>query len=166
MPTLQTPITPFLWFDGQGEEAAAFYVSIFDHSRVTDVMRWPAGMENAGKVLTVAFQLLGMDFIALNAGPQHRFTPAVSLAVRCETQAEVDRLWSRLTEGGKEVACGWLEDRYGLSWQIVPEMLIRYIGDPDPVKARRVMEAMMRMVKIDIAAIERAYRGDAAGAAS
>ncbi len=160
MPMLQQPITPFLWFDTEAEAAARFYVSVFDNSRLREILRWPDGMERGGQVLTVAFELQGMAFTAMNGGPHHKFTPAVSFAVRCQTQAEVDRLWTRLTEGGQEVACSWLTDRYGLSWQIVPEMLIRYLGDPDPAKAGRVMQAMMQMVKIDIATIERAYRGE------
>ncbi len=151
---------PFLWFDDQAEEAANFYISLFPNSRVLNLTRYGEGAPlPAGLVMTVEFELGGRPFVALNGGPHYSLTPAFSLSVLCETQEEVDRLWAALTEGGKEVACGWLTDRWGLSWQIVPEALPRLLQDPDPAKASRVMQAMMQMVKLDIAALERAADG-------
>jgi predicted 3-demethylubiquinone-9 3-methyltransferase (glyoxalase superfamily) len=153
-------ITPFLWFDGKAEEAMNFYVSIFKNSRVVKVTRCgDAGPGPKGSVMSATFQLEGQDFFALNGGPQFTFTPAISLFVNCETQAEVDELWQKLSEGGKEERCGWLRDRYGLSWQIIPSALGRLMNDPDPQKASRVMMAMLQMVKIDIAGLQRAYDG-------
>jgi predicted 3-demethylubiquinone-9 3-methyltransferase (glyoxalase superfamily) len=140
-------ITPFLWFDDQAEEAASFYVSLFEGSRVVDVTRY-------GEVTIVSFELAGQRVTALNGGPTYRFTEAFSFAVDCEDQAEVDRLWAALTDGGEEGPCGWLKDRYGLSWQIVPKALPRLLGDPDPEKSRRVTEAMLRMRKLDVAELE------------
>ena len=156
-------ITPCLWFDGQAEEAANFYVSLLPDSRIDEVVRspsdYPAG--STGDVLTVDFTLAGEPFLALNGGPGFPFTQATSFIINCDDQAEVDRLWGALTEtGGTPVACGWLTDRYGLSWQIVPKVLREMIGDADRERAKRVMQAMMEMVKIDIAALERAYSGD------
>jgi predicted 3-demethylubiquinone-9 3-methyltransferase (glyoxalase superfamily) len=153
-------ITTYLWFDNQAEEAANFYVSIFDDSRIVDVTRYgAAGPGPEGSAMVVTFQLEGQDFIALNGGPQFRFTEAISLYVSCETQAEVDELWRRLTEGGEESQCGWLKDRYGLSWQIIPTALPELLGDPDPVRSQRVMAAMLGMKKIDIAGLRQAYDG-------
>jgi predicted 3-demethylubiquinone-9 3-methyltransferase (glyoxalase superfamily) len=152
-------ITPFLWFDGQAEQAAKFYTSIFKKSKIGKVSRYgDAGPGPKGSVMTVEFKLEGQDFIALNGGPTYRFTPAISLFVDCETQKEVDELWSKLSAGGKEVQCGWLEDKYGLSWQIVPNVLMRLLYDKDAKKSQRVMQAMMQMVKIDIEGLKRAAR--------
>ena len=151
-------ITPCLWFNGQAEEAAEFYVSLLPDSRIDQVFRSPADTPSgsAGSVLTVEFTLAGSKYLGLNGGPEFKFNPAVSFQIHCQDQAEVDRLWAALTEGGKEIACGWLTDRWGLSWQIVPIRLTELLKDSDPDRARRVMEAMMEMVKIDIAALERA----------
>jgi predicted 3-demethylubiquinone-9 3-methyltransferase (glyoxalase superfamily) len=144
-------ITPFLWFDGQAEEAMNFYLSIFPNSKVLSVMPGPDG-----KPMSVSFELDGQRFHALNGGPQFSFTPAISLFVSCETQAEVDALWERLSDGGSPERCGWLRDRYGLSWQIIPTALGRLMSDPDRARAGRVMNAMLQMDKFDIAALERA----------
>ena len=151
-------IRTFLWFDDKAEEAAKFYVSVFKSSKILKVSRYPEGSpgDSAGKVMTVNFELEGQEFIALNGGPDFRFTEAISLFVNCESQAEVDELWEKLTEGGEESQCGWLKDRYGLSWQIVPSALMRMIEDKDPAKAKRAMQAMLQMKKIDIATLERA----------
>lgn len=151
-------IMPFLWFDGQAEEAARFYVSLFPDSRIDRVLRSPADTPSgpAGTVLTVDFTLAGMRFVALNGGPEFRFTEAVSFQVACADQAEVDRLWTVLTAGGSESACGWLKDRFGLSWQVTPTRLMQLLSDADPARARRAMEAMMKMGRIDIAELERA----------
>jgi predicted 3-demethylubiquinone-9 3-methyltransferase (glyoxalase superfamily) len=151
-------ITPFLWFDGEAEEAANFYVSIFKNSKVLSVSRYGDGAPRPkGSVMTVAFDLDGQKFVALNGGPQYAFTPAVSFVVNCETQEEVDHYWEKLTAGGKEVQCGWLTDKYGLSWQITPTILITMLQDKDPAKAQRVMKAMMKMIKLDIKELQRAY---------
>ncbi|MEQ8790406.1 MAG: VOC family protein [Pirellulaceae bacterium] len=151
-------ITPFLWFDGQAEEAMNFYVSIFKNSHIREVLRYgEAGPGEPGSVMTASFTLDGQEFTALNGGPQYQFTPAVSFAVQCETQQEVDELWEKLTAGGQEVACGWLTDKFGLSWQIVPTVLIEYLQDQDAEKATRVAEAMMQMIKLDIAKLKQAY---------
>ena len=153
-------ITTFLWFDDQAEEAANHYVSIFKNSKVVDVSRYPAGSPGTtGKAMTVTFQLHGQDFIALNGGPQFKFTEAISLLVNCESQQEVDELWRKLSAGGEESQCGWLKDKYGLSWQIVPTILGELLADRDPNKAQRVMQAMLGMTKIDSAALRRAYEG-------
>jgi predicted 3-demethylubiquinone-9 3-methyltransferase (glyoxalase superfamily) len=143
-------ITPFLWFDGRAEEAMEFYVSIFEDAKVLEVSR------RDGKVFLVSFELLGREFMGLNGGPVFKFNEAVSLFVSVETQAEVDELWEKLTEGGEPGRCGWLKDKFGLSWQIVPTALGRLMGDADPEKARAVFEAMMKMNKIVIAELERA----------
>lgn len=151
-------IVPFLWFDGRAEEAMNFYVSIFKNSKVTSITRCgDNGPGPKGSVLTGTFQLEGQDFYALNGGPMYTFTPAISLFVNCETQQEVDDLWTKLSEGGKEIQCGWLCDKYGVSWQIIPTILGQYLGDKDPAKAGRVMQAMLQMVKIDIQALTDAY---------
>ncbi|MFC6635365.1 VOC family protein [Microbulbifer taiwanensis] len=153
-------ITPFLWFESRAEEAVEFYTAIFNNSRVVKMRRAPeGGPAPAGSVLGIDFQLEGQDFVAINGGPQFQFTPAISLFVSCKDQAEVDRLWARLTEGGEELPCGWLTDRFGVSWQIIPEVLGERMFDPDPARAGNVMQAMMQMKKIDIAAIEAAYAG-------
>jgi predicted 3-demethylubiquinone-9 3-methyltransferase (glyoxalase superfamily) len=153
-------ITTFLWFDDQAEEAVAHYTAIFGNSRVVDVQRYgEAGPGPAGSVMTVTFELEGQRFIALNGGPEYKFTEAVSLYVDCETQQEVDELWAKLSEGGEEGPCGWLKDRYGLSWQIVPKTLIELLGDPDPAKAGRVMAAMLGMKKIEVDQLQAAYAG-------
>jgi predicted 3-demethylubiquinone-9 3-methyltransferase (glyoxalase superfamily) len=152
-------ITPCLWFDGQAEEAAAFYVSLLPDSRIDRVFCSPVDTPSgpAGMPLTVEFTLAGQPYLGLNGGPQYMFTEAVSFQIHCDDQAEVDRLWSALTaNGGQEVACGWLKDRWGLSWQIVPVKLTQLLMDPDPDRARRAMQAMMTMIKIDIAALEAA----------
>jgi len=156
-------ITPFLWFDDQAEEATKFYTSIFKNSRIGKVARYSeAGAAVSGRplgsVMTVEFQLEGQDFIALNGGPQFKFTEAISLSVDCKTQEEVDTLWKKLSAGGEEGPCGWLKDQYGLSWQINPTVLGEMLSDPDPVKSERVMNAMLQMKKIDIPSLEKAYR--------
>lgn len=151
-------ITTFLWFDHQAEEAAHFYTSIFKNSKIGEVTRYgKAGPGPEGAVMVISFQLEGQNFLALNGGPQFKFTPAISLVVDCQDQAEVDRLWDKLCEGGRADQCGWLQDKYGLSWQIVPGILPKLIGDKDPKKAQRVTEAMFSMKKIDIAALQKAY---------
>jgi len=145
-------ITPFLWFDNQAEEAMNFYISIFKDSKIGGVSRL-----DDGKVVAGTFQLDGQDFVALNGGPQFTFTPAISLYVNCETQEEVDDLWQKLSEGGEKGQCGWLKDKYGLSWQVIPSVLRELLGDKDPEKAGRVMKAMLQMKKIDIAELQKAY---------
>jgi predicted 3-demethylubiquinone-9 3-methyltransferase (glyoxalase superfamily) len=150
-------ITPWLWFDTEGEEAARFYASVFPNSRVVDVSRYgEAGPRPAGSVMTVTFELDGQRFVALNGGPEFTFSEAVSFKVACETQDEVDRYWSALSAGGEEGPCGWLKDRFGLSWQIVPRRLEELLGDPDPARAQRAMQAMLQMKKIEVAELERA----------
>lgn len=157
-------ITPFLWFDNQAEEAVNFYTAIFDNSEILSVSRYgEAGPGVPGSVMTMAFRLGDQEFVALNGGPVYHFTPAISLAVDCKNQEEVDRLWECLTaDGGEPVQCGWLTDKYGLSWQIIPTRLVELLNDPDPEKSQRVMAAMMAMVKIDIATLEAAHRGESA----
>jgi len=152
-----TRITPCLWFDTEGEEAATFYVSLFKNSRITDVSRYgEAGPRPAGTVMVVSFELDGQPFTALNGGPEFTFSEAISLQVDCQTQEEVDYYWDGLTAGGEEGPCGWLKDRYGVSWQVVPNALITLIQDPDPGRSKRAMAAMMTMKKIDIAALQAA----------
>jgi predicted 3-demethylubiquinone-9 3-methyltransferase (glyoxalase superfamily) len=151
-------ITPFLWFNDNAEEAASFYVSIFKNSQIVNVSRYgEGGPKPAGTAMIVNFQLDGQEVMALNGGPEFKFTEAISLYVTCETQEEVDGYWNRLTDGGEEVQCGWLKDKFGLSWQIVPTALGKLMGDSDPVRAQRVMQAMLQMKKIDIAGLQRAY---------
>lgn len=157
-------ITPFLWFNTQAEEAAKFYVSIFKNSKVGGVTRYDEAGAKAsgmpkGTAMTVAFQLEGQQFTALNGGPHFKFTEAISFVVNCESQEEVDHYWSKLSEGGDEKAqqCGWLKDKHGLSWQIVPKVLVKLLSDPDPAKSQRVMQAMLQMKKIDINALKQAY---------
>jgi predicted 3-demethylubiquinone-9 3-methyltransferase (glyoxalase superfamily) len=154
-------ITPFLWFDGQAEEAAKLYTSTFRNSKLGKVTRYgDAGPGPAGSVLTVSFEIEGTEFTALNGGPTYQFTPAVSFVVNCETQDEVDHYWDKLAaDGGKEVQCGWLTDKFGVSWQIIPTILPRLLNDPDPAKANRVMQSMLQMVKLDIGKLEAAARG-------
>jgi predicted 3-demethylubiquinone-9 3-methyltransferase (glyoxalase superfamily) len=154
------PFITCLWFDTEGEAAAAFYTSIFKNSSMGRVARYTEAMpDRAGSVITVEFELNGQKFLALNGGPEYKFTPAISLMIPCEDQAEVDYYWSRLAEDGQEVACGWVTDRYGVSWQVYPTVMGEMMTDPDPEKVRRVTEAMMKMVKLDIAALEEAYAG-------
>jgi predicted 3-demethylubiquinone-9 3-methyltransferase (glyoxalase superfamily) len=144
-------ITPFLWFDGKAEEAMNFYVSVFKNSRVVSVTRYgEAGPGPKGTVMSATFQLEGQDFYALNGGPQFTFTPAISFFVNCETQEEVDELWEKLSEDGRKDRCGWLQDKYGLSWQIIPSVLPKMLNDEDAERAKRVMQAMLQMDKIDI----------------
>ncbi len=154
-------IKTFLWFDANAEEAANFYVSIFKDAKVLSVARYgDAGPGPRGSAITVNFQIEGQEFVALNGGPHWKFTEAISLLVDCDSQREVDELWSKLTAGGgAESQCGWLKDKFGLSWQIIPKVLFTLMGDPDPVKSGRVMQAMLKMTKIDIAALEKAHEG-------
>jgi predicted 3-demethylubiquinone-9 3-methyltransferase (glyoxalase superfamily) len=155
--TMQKIVT-FLWYDDKAEEAANYYCSIFNNSQINDVMRWgEAGPGPAGTVLTVTFQLEGQEFIALNGGPDFKFTEAISLFVNCETQEEVDVLWNKLSAGGEAQPCGWLKDKYGVSWQIIPTALGEMLRDSDPAKAGRVMQAMLQMQKIDIKGLKQAY---------
>lgn len=154
-------ITPFLWFDNNAEEAMNFYVSIFKNSKVGRVTRYgEAGPGPAGTVMTVEFELDGQEFVGLNGGPHFKFTEAVSFTVRCETQEEIDYYWDKLSEGGQTSRCGWLKDKFGLSWQVEPRILGDLMADKDPEKAKRVMEAMLKMDKIDIEPIRRAYEGN------
>jgi predicted 3-demethylubiquinone-9 3-methyltransferase (glyoxalase superfamily) len=151
-------ITPFLWFDGKAEEAMNFYVSIFKNSKVVSVTRYgDAGPGPKGSVMSATFQLEGQQFYALNGGPQFTFTPAISMFVNCETQKEVDKLWEKLSEGGRKDRCGWLQDKYGLSWQVIPTVLGKMLQDKDRKKADRVMQAMLQMDKIDIKRLKQAY---------
>jgi len=150
-------ITPCLWFDTEGEEAANFYTSVFPNSRIVDIARYgAAGPRPEGTVMTVSFELEGQKFVALNGGPEFTFNEAISFQVSCKNQEEVDVFWSKLSEDGEEGPCGWLKDRYGVSWQIVPTVLSELLGDPDPEKSQRVMGAMLKMKKIEIDALERA----------
>jgi predicted 3-demethylubiquinone-9 3-methyltransferase (glyoxalase superfamily) len=155
-------ITPFLWYSREAEEAAAFYTSIFPGSRVKRVTSLPSESPSGppGSVKIVDFELFGQAFTAMSAGPLHTFNHAVSFAVNCDTQAELDRYWDALLQGGAAEACGWLKDRYGVSWQIVPRVLAEMMADPDREKAKRAADAMLKMVKIDIAALQAAYAGD------
>lgn len=153
-------ITPFLWFDGNAEEAMNFYVSIFKNSKILSVARYgEAGPGPKGMVMTAAFQLDGQEFVALNGGPQFKFTEAISFWVRCETQGEIDEMWEKLSAGGAKSRCGWLKDKYGLSWQVVPPILGEMLQDKDAEKSQRVMAAMMQMDKIDISLLRKAYEG-------
>jgi predicted 3-demethylubiquinone-9 3-methyltransferase (glyoxalase superfamily) len=149
--------TPCLWFDNQGEEAAEFYTSVFPNSKILDIARYgPAGPGPEGSVMTVRFMLDGQEFVALNGGPEFTFSEAISFQVDCGSQEEVDEYWTRLSDGGAEGPCGWLKDRFGLSWQIVPSALPALLSDPDPGRAQRAMQAMLQMKKIDIAEVRRA----------
>lgn len=145
-------ITPFLWFDGKAEEAARFYTSIFKNSKIDSTMAGPDGT-----VMSATFHLDGQEFIALNGGPMFTFSPAISFFVRCETQEEIDYLWEKLSEGGKTQQCGWLQDKFGVSWQIIPPILGEMLNDEDAAKSQRVMQAMLQMEKLDIATLKRAY---------
>jgi predicted 3-demethylubiquinone-9 3-methyltransferase (glyoxalase superfamily) len=162
--TTMQKITPFLWFDSQAEEAVNFYVSIFENSKIGTIVRYgdeaaKASGRPVGSVMTVAFELNGQEFVALNGGPVFKFTEAISFVVNCETQDEVDRLWETLSAGGQQVQCGWLKDKFGLSWQIVPTVLVEMLRDKDPEKSKRVMAAMLAMTKINIDALKRAHEG-------
>jgi predicted 3-demethylubiquinone-9 3-methyltransferase (glyoxalase superfamily) len=153
-------IVPFLWFDHQAEEAARFYTSIFKNSHIGEISYYgDAGLGAQGSVMVVSFFLDGQPFSALNGGPIFQFTPAISFEVNCETQEEVDFLWEKLSEGGETEQCGWLKDKYGVSWQIVPTILARLMSDPDPEKVSRVTQAMLKMIKLDIPALLKAYEG-------
>ena len=153
-------ITTFLWFNHNAEEAAKFYTSIFKNSKIGKITRYgDAGPGAKGTVMTVIFELAGQEFMALNGGPQFKFTEAISLMVKCQSQKEVDELWEKLSEGGEKGPCGWLKDKFGLSWQVDPTVLGKMLSDPDPRKSQRVMKAMLKMSKIDIAALKRAYDG-------
>ena len=152
-------ITPFLWFDGNAEDAMNFYTSIFKNSKIGRITRYgDAGPGPKGTVMSATFQLDGQEFMALNGGPQFKFTEAISFFVNCETQEEVDELWEKLSAGGQKSRCGWLKDKYGLSWQIIPSALGKMLGDKDPEKSQRVMKAMLQMDKIDIKGLEQAYK--------
>jgi predicted 3-demethylubiquinone-9 3-methyltransferase (glyoxalase superfamily) len=161
MATSIQKITPFLWFDGKAEEAVNLYTSIFNNSKIVRMSYWKAGGPfPEGQVMTAVFELEGQRFHAFDAGPQFKFTEAISFFVNCENQAEVDHFWTKLTtDGGEESMCGWLKDKFGVSWQIIPTFLGEAMNDPDPAKAGRVMQAMMKMNKIDIAALKKAYEG-------
>jgi len=156
-------ISPFLWFDDKAEEAVKFYTSIFENSKIGKIARYDEAGEKAsgrprGSVMTVEFQLEGQQFVALNGGPQFKFTEAISFVVNCETQEEVDYYWEKLSAGGKEVQCGWLKDKYGLSWQIVPTVLGKLVSDKDAAKSQRVMQAMLKMVKLDVKKLKQAAK--------
>ena len=154
-------IVPFLWFNDEAEEAVNFYVSLFPNSRVTSTSRYgEAGPGPKGSVMSATFQLDGQEFYALNGGPHYKFTPAISMFINCESQGEVDDLWEKLSAGGRKDRCGWLQDRFGLSWQVIPKALGEMLRDKDPQKSKRVMQAMMQMDKIDIAKLKQAYNGE------
>lgn len=151
-------ITPFLWFDDQAEAAAKFYVSVFKNARIGKITRYgPAGPGRQGSVMTVSFRLDGQEFIALNGGPHYKISPGVSFFVSCKTQKEVDRLWAKLSRGGKNMRCGWLTDKFGVTWQIIPDGLLELLHGPDPAKSQRAMHAMFQMRKLDITKLRRAY---------
>jgi predicted 3-demethylubiquinone-9 3-methyltransferase (glyoxalase superfamily) len=153
-------ITPFLWFDNQAEEALNFYTSVFKNAKIGKIARYgESGPGPAGSVMTASFELEGLEFTALNAGPHFKFNEAISFVVDCKSQEEVDYFWDKLSEGGQAQQCGWLKDKFGLSWQIVPTVLIELMSDPDREKANRVMQAMLRMTKIDIPKLKEAYAG-------
>ncbi|MFZ0816367.1 MAG: VOC family protein [Candidatus Sulfotelmatobacter sp.] len=153
-------IRPFLWFDNNAEEAVKFYTSTFKNSKIGEIRRYgDAGPGPKGSVMSATFQIEGQEFMALNGGPHFKFTPAISFFVNCETQAEVDDLWEKLLAGGETMQCGWLKDKFGISWQIIPKALGELLGDKDPQKSQRVMKAMMKMIKIDVAELKRAYEG-------
>ncbi|MFN8405918.1 MAG: VOC family protein [Sphingobacteriaceae bacterium] len=161
METLKSPkqkITPFLWFNDQAEEAAKYYISIFKNSKITRLTHYgEVGPGPKGAVMSVVFELEGQEFFALNGGPQFTFTPAISLFVDCQTQEEVDQLWEKLSSGGRKDRCGWLQDKYGLSWQIIPNALGQMLNDKDPIKSKKVMNAMLQMTKINIDQLKQAY---------
>jgi predicted 3-demethylubiquinone-9 3-methyltransferase (glyoxalase superfamily) len=156
-------ITPFLWFQDHGEEAIAFYTTVFKNAKVMQTTRYGDEVPGPkGKVMSATLEIEGQQFMVLNGGPAEGFTfsPAISFFVSCETQAEIDELWEKLTEGGRELQCGWLTDKYGITWQIVPAVLGDLVGGPDPVKAKRATAAMLKMIKLDIAALQKAYDGE------
>lgn len=154
-------ITPFLWFNDNAEEAANMYTSLFPDGKISSISKYPESMPGmGGKIMTIGFELFGQHFTALNGGPQFKFTEAVSFVVHCKNQEEVDKYWNALLEGGEPQACGWLKDKYGLSWQIVPDALLELMQDKDKEKAGRVMQAMMKMIKIDIQTLQKAYNGE------
>jgi len=156
-------ISPCLWFDGNAQEAVDFYLGVFRNARITETMRHTeASPGTAGSVLAIMFELDGEELMALNGGSEFKFTPAISLFVKCEDQAEIDQYWDKLLDGGQALSCGWITDRFGVTWQIAPRRLPSMLQDPDPVKANRTMQAMMGMVKLDVAALERAYNGNGA----
>ena len=160
MPKIKQRITPFLWFNNQAEEAVKFYTSIFKNSKAGAVTHYPEGTPGpAGTVMTVAFQLDGQEFVALNGGPQFPFTEAVSFVVNCDNQKEIDYYWQKLSAGAKEVQCGWVKDKFGVSWQIVPTILGELVSDKDRAKAQRVMHALLKMVKLDIKKLQQAAKG-------
>ena len=153
-------ITPCLWFDGNAEEAVHFYMSVFKHSKIHKIVRYgDVGPGQKGSVMTVSFQIEGQDFLALNGGPQFKFSEAISFQVHCDSQKEVDYFWDKLTDGGEEGPCGWLKDKFGLSWQVVPTTLIEMVTDEDPIKVQRVTKAFLQMKKFDISALRRAFEG-------
>jgi predicted 3-demethylubiquinone-9 3-methyltransferase (glyoxalase superfamily) len=153
-------ITPFIWFDDNAEEAVNFYTSVFSNSKISSIARYEEGNPGpAGKVMTMTFELNGQEFIALNGGPVFELSSAISFFVNCETQEEVDHFWEKLSEGGEEMQCGWLKDRFGVTWQIVPSVLGEMLSDSDGEKSKRVMGAMLKMIKLDIAELKRAYNG-------
>ncbi len=153
-------ITPFLWFNDNAEEAVNFYLSVFKNSKIKSVTHYGEGTYiPAGMVMTIEFELDGEEFVAMNGGPMYHFTEAISFVIDCETQEEVDYFWSRLSEGGQEQACGWLKDKYGLSWQVTPRILMEMLSSPDKVRAQRATEAMLKMIKIDIALLKKAWEG-------
>lgn len=160
---MQQKIVPNLWFDSEAEEAAEFYVGVFDNARIVNVTHYTeAGPRDAGMVMTVEFELDGQRFVGINGGPEFKFDEAVSFAIECETQEEVDYFWGKLTDGGEESQCGWLKDRFGLSWQVVPTGMEELFADPDKSRAERAMKAMLGMRKLDLAALRRAADGEAA----
>ena len=154
-------ISPFLWFDNEAEEAVAFYLSLFEDSRITTTLRYPQNstIGTPGSVMSLGFELAGQEFMALNGGPEFRFTPAISFYVHCEDQAEIDRLWNALLDGGEPQQCGWITDRFGVTWQIVPTVLDTFLTDEDQEKVQRVTEAFLKMEKFDIPTLEAAYAG-------
>ncbi|MDZ4859336.1 MAG: VOC family protein [Candidatus Hydrogenedentes bacterium] len=155
---MQQKITPFLWFDNNAEEAINFYTSIFKNSKIGDIRRYgEAGPGPKGSFMTGTFEIEGQEFMALNGGPHYQFSPAVSFFIDCKTQEEIDFFWEKLSEGGQVQQCGWVSDRFGLTWQVVPTVLMDLLGDKDPKKSQRVMESMMKMVKLDIATLKKAY---------
>ena len=153
-------ITPFLWFNDNAEQAVNHYLSVFKNSKITSITHYgDAGPGPKGSVMTLAYQLDGQEFVAINGGPTYTITPAISFVVNCDTQEEIDYYWEKLTDGGQEIQCGWLQDKFGVSWQIVPPLLIELINDPDKAKADRVMQAMLKMIKLDINALKEAAKG-------
>jgi len=153
-------ISPFLWFNGQVEEALSFYTAVFKNAAIRNVQRLPAAAPGSGKIVTATVELEGVEFMILDGGDHYKINPAISFFVKCKDQAEVDELWDKLGAGGRPMQCGWITDQFGVSWQIIPDALGKMLGDPDPEKAQRVMQAMMKMVKIDVAGLEAAYQNE------